>query len=298
MAFVSLVLRGCGGGLRCTGRILADGSKEWTMGCTPDDCRGGCDKDRIAVCWKGYWRFNSPPFGVKVAGCPLSILTSAFARRWRRKGIYMLIWIDDIICAYSCEQHASKSDIDNLLEECGGLQSCCICQRNFIKATELQQQIKQELHDLGWQTNEKSSGDPDYAGLFTGLSFDTYARIFFVTVERAEKLRAEFRDLLDAPTNSAREASKVRGKLVWHSCALDHVRIFCRAINNFIGLAQSDQDSEIWDLQRPKPPLYQKALQFWVNRLPELAQRARPIWKFSPQQLYNMWLKGVPWIAG
>eukprot|EP00961_Rhodomonas_salina_P082948 1114821-Rhodomonas_salina.1 len=61
------------------------------------------------------------PFGIKVAGCPLSILTSAFTRRWRRKGVYILCWIDDILCVCTGEPHANLSDIDNLLADCEGL---------------------------------------------------------------------------------------------------------------------------------------------------------------------------------
>eukprot|EP00961_Rhodomonas_salina_P024330 327705-Rhodomonas_salina.1 len=46
-----------------------------------------------------------------------------------------------------------------------------------------------------------------------------------------------------------------------------------------------------------KPPNLQAALSFWVDNLEDLALRSRPMWRFSPQQFYNLWLKGITWIA-
>eukprot|EP00961_Rhodomonas_salina_P067292 903674-Rhodomonas_salina.2 len=55
------------------------------MGCSLRDgtCSGGCDKDRLGFCWDGRaYRLNAPPFGMRVSGNALEILTKAFVRRW------------------------------------------------------------------------------------------------------------------------------------------------------------------------------------------------------------------------
>lgn len=95
-AYLSVEFKGCGGGLRRTGRALPDLSDEYIMGCSLRDgtCRGGCDKDLISFVWRNPMRLNATPFGMKVSSSSLDILTTTFLRRWRKKGVSVIIWVD------------------------------------------------------------------------------------------------------------------------------------------------------------------------------------------------------------
>jgi hypothetical protein len=157
-AYLSIPLRGCGGGLRKTGRRLPDGSPEFIVGCSTMDgtCLGGCDKDRLGFVWGTPFRLNAPPFGMTVSGNGLEILTSPFVRRWSRRGCCIILWIDDI-CFIIRVTHRSvdhpgapawfalppgrssgpTSDLQDLFIECGGRSSCPDCQKAFADASSL-----------------------------------------------------------------------------------------------------------------------------------------------------------------
>ena len=105
MAYYSVSLMGCGGGLRRTGALRHDGSYEYVIGCVPEPygclgeesrCKGGCDKDRMGFFWRHDWVFQSPAFGMRVSSNALSMLTAPFVRRYRKEGVRLILWVDDL----------------------------------------------------------------------------------------------------------------------------------------------------------------------------------------------------------
>ena len=204
-AYLTVSLRGCGGGLRPTGARRLDGSPEYIVGCSTRDgsCQGGCDKDRLGFVWGTPFCLNAPPFGMTVSGNALEILTSPLVRRWARKGLRIILWIDDLCCIVRNPHAAvghptwfllppgsalSSSDFQLAFVECCGLQSCSACQSSFARACDLRAAFLSEIRDLGWRTNEKESGLPDMAGEFIGVPFDTDSFTFSLTDAKRDKL--------------------------------------------------------------------------------------------------------------
>ena len=87
-----------------------------------------------------------------------------FVRRFRKRGIRLILWIDDLLVIvlnpHPKAHGGAGSDLDSFLDgvECGGLTSCPLCQKSYMAALDLQSEIKRNFHDLGWFTNEKDVG--------------------------------------------------------------------------------------------------------------------------------------------
>jgi hypothetical protein len=85
------VFADCGGQLRpCKQPVLqGDGLVSWidgyVVGCTPETCLGGCDKDM------------SSQFGRKTAGSPLNSIVMSVARYFARlpDPVHVAAWVDD-----------------------------------------------------------------------------------------------------------------------------------------------------------------------------------------------------------
>ena len=309
MAYYSASLMGCGGGLRRTGALRHDGSPEYVVGCVPEPygllgeesrCKGGCDKDRMGFFWRHYWVFQSPAFGMKVSSNCLSMLTAPFARRYRKEGTRLVLWVDDIKTIV-LNPHPRKKGLEAAMlagfeeeEECGGLQSCSLCQSSYMRALDLQARMKQDFQDLGWETNDKDA-DPSHTGLFTGIHYDSVRCVFHMAQSKVESLVELIRSLLAGGKCTRRELSQLRGRLGWYACCLCYVPILTRDMNKFIGSPLTDGE---WDLLLLISESVLLELHFWRVHLPALATRARPMWQFSTAQLYELWLQGHPMIGG
>ena len=297
-AYHTVPLRGCGGPLRRTGRKLPSGDDEWIIGCLVRDgtCTGGCDKDRLGFTWHTYYRMNSVPFGMKVSGNGLEVLTDAFLRKWRRKGVRIIIWVDDIAVitpSVHCPRYypnappSAQSDFADIDTPCGGLQSCPACQEGFLHASTLRAAFLSDIRELGWLTNEKDSGPPAQSGAFIGVSFDTVAGTFHLTVEQVDKLVRRCEKLLRLGPTSPRKLAKLRGKLSWYSPCVHHIVILLRPLSLWIG---GSDDPAKWDAVAPLTPHVTDTIRYIADKLPALALKAKPMWKPLPVQLYAKWL--------
>ena len=307
-AYLSIPLRGCGGGLRKTGRRLHDGSPEFIVGCSTLDgtCLRGCDKDRLGFVWGAPFRLNAPPFGMSVSGNGLEILTAPFVRRWTRRGCCIILWIDDI-CFIIRVTHRSvdhpgvpawfalppgrtsgpTSDLQDLFIECGGRATCPDCQRAYMDAVALREEVVSELYELGWRTNEKDSGLPDTGGIFVGIPFDTVAFTFTLQPDKRDRLARRVAKTRRLALVSRRRVSKLRGKLLWYGATLEYAPVMTRSMSRWIGAPPSD---EAWDAPAERSAALDEELAFWAENLPYLAERARPIIPLTGLQLHSFWL--------
>jgi hypothetical protein len=269
-------------------------------------CRSGCDKDRLGFVWGTPFRLNAPPFGMKVSGNALEILTAPCVRRWARRGCCIILWIDDILflvrVVHRSVDHPGApswfvlpagrstgptSDIQDLFIECGGRPTCPDCQRAFEDATTLRTQVIAEITDLGWLTNEKASGPPDETGEFIGIPFDTVAFTFTLPRDKRGKLHRRILKTLQLDLISRRRLAKLRGKLMWYGATLEFTPIMTRAMSTWIGNPTSD---DAWDAPNLRSPSLEAELHFWHDNLGLLAERARPIIPLTGFQLHSFWL--------
>ncbi len=302
-AYYTIPLRGCGGGLRPTGFRLPSGFPEFVMGCSTRDgtCRGGCDKDRLGFVWKGRLRMNCSPFGGKVSGNALKVLTDAWGRKWRRKGVRLIIWVDDL-CIIVPNPHnkpagrwydarAPAADRSDIFVDCEGPAACATCLASYKTACALRDEIVHELGRLGWLTNEKDSGPPAMQGDFIGIHFDTSRDAFVVVEDKVIKLIKRVSKLLAAAKFSRRKLAKLRGKLGWFSCCLQYVDVMTRAMSAWVG---SPESASGWDVDAAPDDGVRFELTFWKAELPRLALRARPITRLPPSFFYEHWLSDAP----
>jgi hypothetical protein len=300
-AYYTIPLKGCGGGLRLTGRRLPSGAPEYIMGCSTRDgsCLGGCDKDRLGFRWRENMRMNCSPFGGKVSGNALKILTDAWARRWRKLGLRNIIWVDDFLGIVDNPHPPPSSppappvspipDLASFFQDCPGFDKCAFCQKSFLSACDVREQVIEELADLGWLTNEKDSGLPDMQGQFVGTNFDTEIFVFLMAELKREKLHRRVQKLIRLGSFSRRRLSKFRGKMVWFTCCVRFTEVMLRECSAWIG---NPADDASWDIVTPPPLDVSRELSFWGSNLRRLATAARAIIRIPPSFAYKFWLDG------
>lgn len=301
-AYYTIPLKGCGGGLRRLGGRRPDGSLAFIMGCSASDgtCVGGCDKDRLGFQWRGeYFRMNCSPFGGKVSGNALKVMTDTWSRRWKRLGLRHFFWVDDLCCVIpnphppfsGVDPRAPLGDLDGIYAVCAGPDSCPHCLRSFPVAEEVRSKVVAELHSLGWSTNDKDSGPCSMQGRCVGTTFDTFRDAFLIPSEYVGKLDRRVAKLLRLSLFSRRRLSKFRGKLVWFSCAIRFTDVMTRHMSAWIG---NPSEPTAWDADdRPASGAFDE-LRFWEANLAVLATRPRSITRINAAFAYRFWSDDRP----
>lgn len=164
------------------------GEVQWVqrkfLGCTPHTCaRVGCQKCMFGIVMDDedgvlhYFRFSVAHFGIRTAGNLFHALVTPLVRKYRRKGVRLIIWVDDvlIIVPTTCTKPF----------QCGGAPHCTACQKCKEKATALDAEFSEDLRQLGFETNKKGFS-ASQSLKFLGIIFDTCTMTF-----RVERVAAE-----------------------------------------------------------------------------------------------------------
>ncbi len=120
--------------------------KRFWIGCTPDDCRGGCDKDMFGIRWLGQlYRFAAPCFGSKHGGNVLETLLAPVIRKIKALGCNVCSWVDDFCCVVENRGGATHDPMT-----CGGEKGCEHCAETFERARRIEKMVDHELEQLGF----------------------------------------------------------------------------------------------------------------------------------------------------
>ncbi len=127
------------------------------IGCTPSTCgKAGCQKQMFGVMIEDdygcphWFRFAVTHFGIHTAGNLFHALIAPLIRKYRRKGVRLIIWVDDVlvIVPNTCPTPFT----------CSGPPGCAACQRCKEAATGLDREFSEDLTELGFETNRKDVG--------------------------------------------------------------------------------------------------------------------------------------------
>jgi hypothetical protein len=168
------------------------GEAQWVqrkfLGCTPDTCaRFGLQKCMFGIVMDDengvlhYFRFSVAHFGIRTAGNLFHALVTPLVRKYRRKGVRLIIWVDDvlIIVPTTCTKPF----------QCGGAPQCTACQECKEKATALDTEFSEDLRQLGFETNKKGFS-ASQSLKFLVIIFDTCTMTFKVERVAAELFHA------------------------------------------------------------------------------------------------------------
>ena len=268
------------------------GEVQWVqrkfLGCTPDTCaRVGCQKCMFGIVMDDedgvlhYFRFSVAHFGIRTAGNLFHALVTPLVRKYRRKGVRLIIWVDDvlIIVPTTCTRPF----------QCGGASQCAACQECKDKATALDAEFSEDLRQLGFETNKKGFR-ASQSLKFLGIVFDTCSMTFRVEREAAELFHKRCVAMLQGATVTPRELAKIVGLLNWWSIAVAGAKLVSRSMQ-----AQSAAVAakEHWDAPSTLTEQATEELEFWRDNIVRVAELGMPIVIPRFEELQAVWERGA-----
>jgi hypothetical protein len=224
------VFAGCGGALRpCRRPVpLDDGTVSWIdgyiVGCSPDTCLGGCDKDMSGISIAGHVsRFAACQFGQKTAGSPLNSLVLSVARYFARlpNPVHVAAWVDDLHFSMRTPDHAPCS---------GHLAGCPVCTAAHHRAREAEALWRRKAALLHLPLSEGKGHSTAQGGPFTGVFVNTLSGQYTMLADKLASLRATFVALVHADISTPRLLAQGRGKAAHYGCAIPHLATMCPSL--------------------------------------------------------------------
>ena len=194
-----------------------------------------------------YYMFKVLPFGLASACYVFTKLLRPLVKRWRSKGIRVVVYIDD-------GMGASKTKALN------------VAHRDVVVS---------DLKFAGFVLNvPKSHLDPQQVGKWLGFIIDLLEGNFYVPDDKLKSLKSAIRCAYPVDMAPARCLAKIVGKIVSMSLAIGPVaRLRTRALYAAMNTRRSWSDSVMI------PADAREELRFWYHSIEHL--NGRPIW-FSP----------------
>ena len=281
---------GCLGGLRFTSPAPFPGPNGWSMrsrpyiGCTPETCTGLCGKAMAGFCVRGHvFRFAAPHFGFRTAGAPLNSIMQAIRDHisHRFRDVASAVWVDDLLLRLRNPPHPP----------CGGAaDGCPTCLRTLSRGRKIETYVRRLCSDLGVGLSKKGSPAGQLAE-FTGVEIDTIDHVYRILEGKCIKLLAFLAELSQAHTTTPRILAQLRGKLIFYSICLPHLRPSITALSREIG---SELDSQIqrWDHAFPPSDSCKRNFAYLTRVIPRFRSAGRPIRALVPSSVYGAFLRG------
>jgi hypothetical protein len=305
------VFAGCGGALRPCKRPLVqqDGSVSWLdgyiVGCSPDTCLGGCDKDMSGLSISGHvFRFAACQFGQKTAGSPLNSLVMSVARYFARlpDPVHVATWVDDLHFSMRTPDHPPCA---------GHAAGCPICSKAYERAVAAEALWRRKAQALNLPLSEGKGHSVAQGGPFTGVYVDTLRGSYTMLADKLAALRETFTALVNAETSTPRLLARGRGKAAHYGCAIPHLAAMCPALTQAMHSAEqtfslppptADEEEEDrafdWDQPLTLSPRARAALRLMLRAVDELGTAGQPIWPMLPAAALGLFREGHTPTAG
>ena len=276
--------------------LLGDG---FIVGCGPDTCLGGCDKDMSGLSISGHiFRFAACQFGQKTAGSPLNSLVLSVARYFARLStpVHVATWVDDL--------HFSMRTPDH--PPCDGfLAGCTVCSEAYDRAIAAEALWHQKAKALNLPLSDGKGHSVAQGGPFTGIFINTLTGRYTMLAEKLASLRETFATLATADTSTPRLLARGRGKAAHYGCAIPLLAAMCPALTQAIHQAEhafdlpppdSDRDTEPdfdWDAVLILSERTRAVLRLMLRTIDELGTAGQPIWPASPAATLGAFRSGT-----
>jgi hypothetical protein len=205
----------------------------------------------LGLCWDGnFYKYLVCPFGMAVSGLVFSKILRELVRRWRSKGITMVLYIDDGI----------------------------VIAKNVQDLDAATSQVRNDLLNSGFIVNaEKTHWPASTCVHWLGFQLDSEKNIFIVPEEKMARLKAAIAmNMKHCNACSARELSRTVGKL----CSLFHVfgsvvYIMTKNCTHWIA------DRVSWSNRNALPDTVKDELSFWLRNLETVIRQ--PLEQLRPE---------------
>lgn len=184
------------------------------------------------------FQFTCLPFSLSSAQWILTKILKPVAALLKEHGVRLIIYIDDILI---------MSESKQLAEE-------------YTAAT------SHLLKNLYFQFSEKSAPTPSQTIEFLGMVVDFVTMKLKVPGEKIKKIRQEARNLLSSTESSAREVSRVIGKITAMSQGIPSAPLFYRCLQRDLSLSQ-ERRQQSYETSCPLSPGVREELQWWISML-------------------------------
>ena len=299
------VFAGCGGLLRpCRRPVIAgDGTVSWidgyVVGCTPDTCLGGCDKDMSGLTMHGHiFRFAACQFGQKTAGSPLNCLVMSVARYFARlpNPVHVAAWVDDLHFSMRTPAHPACA---------GHLGGCPVCITAYEAAVAMEALWHAKAKACNLPLSSGKGHTVAQGGAFTGVFVDTWLCQYRMLADKLESLANTIQDLGTADYSTPRLLASGRGRASHYGCAIEHLASICPSLSQAIHQAETayslpppaitDEDADPtfdWDLTLSVSTRTRAALRLMDQVITDFGIAGRPIWPAPPASLFSSFCSG------
>ena len=301
------VFAGCGGALRpCQRPVIGeDGSVSWIdgymVGCSPQTCLGGCDKDMSGISISGHiFRFAACQFGQKTAGSPLNSLVLSVAQYFARlqHPVHVAAWVDDLHFSMSTPDHPPCS---------GHAGGCATCTRAYELAVQAETLWREKARALNLPLSDDKGHSVAQGGAFTGVHIDTLRGTYTMLADKLKSLRETFAALVNLESASPRLLARGRGKAAHYGCAIPFLAAMGPSLTQAMhqteclfalpapSLSEEAADRHFdWDTPLPLSARTKAALRLMLHTATELGSLGQPIWPLLPSTAHGAFLQGLP----
>lgn len=300
------VFAGCGGELRpCQRPVIGkDGSVSWIdgymVGCSPQSCLGGCDKDMSGISISGHiFRFAACQFGQKTAGSPLNSLVLSVAQYFARlQHVHVAAWVDDLHFSMATPDHPPCA---------GHAGGCATCAQAYEQAVQAEKLWRDKARALNLPLSEDKGHSVAQGGPFTGVHIDTLHGTYTMLDDKLKSLRDTLAALLNLESASPRLLATSRGKAAHYGCAIPFLAAMCPSLTQAMhqtecpfalpapSLTEEAEDSHFdWDTAVPLSARTKAALRLMLHTVSELGTLGQPIWPLLPSSAHGAFLQGLP----
>ena len=300
------VFAGCGGQLRPCRRpvIHGDGTLSWTdgfiVGCGPDTCLGGCDKDMSGLSISGHiFRFAACQFGQKTAGSPLNALVMSVAKFFARlpDPVHVAAWVDDLHFSMRTPPHPPCR---------GHVGGCPVCHQAYNRAVQAEALWRDKAKALNLPLSDGKGHSVAQGGPFTGVHIDTFLGRYSMLADKLSSMRATFAALVNAESSTPRLLAQARGKAAHYGCAVQHLAAICPALTQAIHQSETSHclppptlDEEArdakfdWDKPLITSARTRAALKLMLHITDQLGAAGQPMWPPSPAASLGNFRRGT-----
>ena len=182
-----------------------------------------------------YFCFRVLPFDLSSAPYIFTKLFRPLVSNWRRKGIHIVVYLDDGLGESS----------------------------SFQVALDCSSKVKGDLVQPGFVPNsEKSLWVPTPVIDWLGFTIDLFQGLFFVPGKKIKRVLSDINLILETGHSTARELSAVAGRINYFNFAVGNVT---NLMTKFLYIAIVLRSG--WDVKFPLPPSLREELTFWKENV-------------------------------